>query len=101
VDWPEDQVMLLAIALSFLAGLLAGNGIPHFVRGITKESYPMVFGSTPVPNLIAGWLSLVLAVVVTYVGRLTEFPIASTVGAAIGLLCIGLYHAGPGALGKK
>jgi hypothetical protein len=32
--------MWQAIVFSFLGGLLAANGFPHFTRGITKKRYP-------------------------------------------------------------
>jgi len=32
--------MIQAIALTFLAGLMGTNGIPHFVQGITAREYP-------------------------------------------------------------
>lgn len=32
--------MITAIIVSFVVGVWFGNGIPHFVRGITKQSYP-------------------------------------------------------------
>jgi len=50
-----------SVLLSFVAGIFFGNGIPHFVKGITKERYPSVLGNGPVPNLIGGWLSFVVA----------------------------------------
>ncbi len=93
--------MILTISLAFLAALVAGNGIPHFVKGITKEPYPMVFGNTPVPNLIVGWLSFILSAILIYLAKVADFPLAAVIAAAVGLLLIGLFHAGPGALGKK
>jgi hypothetical protein len=87
--------------LGFLAGVLLGNGIPHFVKGITKESYPSVLGNSPVPNLIGGWLSFVVAGVVVRWIDLAEFRDASLIGGGLGLLAIGLFHASIGAFGRK
>ena len=36
-------------------GILGGNAVPHFVKGIAKEHYPCVLGNGLVPNFIAGW----------------------------------------------
>ena len=93
--------MIVTISLVFLAALVAGNGIPHFVKGITRESYPMVFSNKPVPNLIVGWLSFIIASVLVYFGKVSHYPLAAAIAAAVGLLLIGLFHAGPGAFGKK
>jgi hypothetical protein len=89
-----------SILLGFLAGVLLGNGIPHFVKGITKEQYPTVFGPGPVPNLIAGWVSLVI---VGALVRWNGWPAddATWISTALGLLTIGLFHAGPGAFGRE
>jgi hypothetical protein len=93
--------MLQSALLSFLAGVLFGNGVPHFVRGITKQNYPCMLGNGPVPNLIAGWLSFVLAGVVA---RWIDFGAQRDVAlmaASLGVLAIGLFHAGIGAFGRK
>jgi hypothetical protein len=42
---------------------MGGNAISHFVKGLTKENYPTVFGNSPVPNLLAGWAGLVVTAV--------------------------------------
>ena len=46
--------MWQTILLSLLAGAMSANATPHFVKGITKEPYPNVFGGSPVSNLVAG-----------------------------------------------
>ena len=52
--------MWQTILLNLLAGAVSANAIPHFIKGITKETYPNVFGGSPVSNLIAGWAGLVV-----------------------------------------
>jgi hypothetical protein len=49
--------------LSFIAGLFAANGIPHFINGITGKSHSTPFGnsSSPVVNVIWGWLNFAAA----------------------------------------
>jgi hypothetical protein len=47
--------MWQTILLSLLAGAMGANSTPHLVKGITKETYPNVFGGSPVSNLVAGW----------------------------------------------
>ena len=41
-------------ALALLGGVIAGNGLPHFLRGITRHRYPCAFGNGPIPNFVAG-----------------------------------------------
>jgi hypothetical protein len=53
--------MWQAIVFSFLGGLLAANGFPHFTRGITKKRYPCGLGNGPIPNFVAGWAAFVIA----------------------------------------
>ncbi|HLO16031.1 MAG TPA: hypothetical protein VK206_14460 [Anaerolineales bacterium] len=93
--------MFATIALSFLAGVVGGNAFPHFVKGITREAYPNVFGGSPVSNLAAGWVGLILAFVIASFVDIKSYPFISAAAAALGTLLIGLFHAGPGAFGRK
>ncbi|WP_035700794.1 hypothetical protein [Glycomyces tenuis] len=85
--------MFQAIALGLLAGLFLANGVPHFFRGIVNERYPMVFGSGPVPNLIAGWGSFVIGVLLLAAADLGAEPVAGGAALALGVLLMGLFHA--------
>jgi hypothetical protein len=87
--------------LGFLAGVLGANGVPHFVRGITKESYPCLLGNSPIPNLIGGWGSFVLAAFVLYWTDVGKYPLTSMVSGALGVLLMGLFHAAGGAVGRR
>jgi len=93
--------MWQTITLSFLGGLVAGNALPHFIRGITKRPYPNVMGNGPLPNLISGWLGLVLGAGLLWRSDIPAHPAAAFAASATGLLLIGLFHAGPGAFGRK
>jgi hypothetical protein len=93
--------VILTLVLAFVGGLLAGNAIPHFIRGITKQRYPNVWGGGPIPNVVAGWGGLVLAAIAlhtAFAGRAPLWPFCAT---AVGVLLIGLFHAGPGAFGRR
>src|SRR5262249_57953086 len=92
--------MLQTVVLALVAGLFAGNGIPHFVRGITKQRYPMVFGNSAIPNLVAGWLSLVVGAALGYAANFNSHPVPGFIAFAVGVLAIGLFYAGPGAFGQ-
>jgi hypothetical protein len=87
--------------LGFLAGVLGANGVPHFVRGITKESYPNLLGNSPVPNLVGGWAMLVLAAFLARRANLQRYPTLAGASVALGVLLMGLFHAGPGAFGRE
>jgi hypothetical protein len=93
--------MWQTITLSLLGGVTAGNAFPHFVRGITKRRYPNVTGNGPVPNLVAGWAGLVLAALLFHWAHVGRHPAWSFGVAALGVLLIGLFHAGPGAFGRR
>lgn len=89
------------ILLGLLGGLLAGNALPHFVRGITRRDYPCAFGNGPIPNLVAGWSGFVLAALVLWWADLPAHPVAAFASVSAGVLLIGLFHAGPGAFGRR
>jgi hypothetical protein len=42
--------MWLSLILGFFASVFGTKGVPHFVTGIIKESYPCVLGNSPVPS---------------------------------------------------
>ena len=92
--------MITTIILSFLAGVWFGNGIPHFMRGITKQNYPSMLGNEPIPNLIAGWIAISTTPLWLYWSNAASYPMAAWIAGALGVLAIGLFHAGPGAFGK-
>ncbi|GII33810.1 hypothetical protein [Planotetraspora mira] len=89
------------IILSFLGGVMGGNALPHFVRGITRERYPNMTGNGPVTNFISGWAGLVLAVLLVCWAHADRHPVWAFGSAAFGVLLIGLFHAGPGAFGRR
>jgi ABC-type glycerol-3-phosphate transport system permease component len=92
--------MWLTIVLSFLTGVLGANSLPHFVKGITKETYPTAFGSSPVVNLMAGWSGFILTALCAYAAHFGRHPFWGFVFAAIGVLLMGLFHARIGAFGR-
>jgi hypothetical protein len=71
------------------------------VKGIMKESYPCAFGNSPVPNLVAGWGSFIIAVSLSYWVNVEQYHIISLISGALGVLIIGLFHAWHGAFGRK
>lgn len=65
-----------------------------------QEAVPSGLGNGPVVNVIAGWAGLVLAALLLYWSHGSRHPAWSFAFAALGVLLIGLFHAGPGAFGR-
>jgi hypothetical protein len=97
----RQRQMLGTIILCFIAGVWFGNGIPHFVKGVTKEDYPCGLGNGPVPNFLAGWLAIATTPLFLYLGHASSHPLAAWITAALGVVPIGLFHSWHGAFGKK
>lgn len=93
--------MTKAIIFGFLIGICSGNALPHFIKGITKENYPCLWGNSPISNLIAGWLFINITSILIFFGNCKAHPEVEFFSCSIGLLLIGLFHAGPGAFGRK
>lgn len=93
--------MASTIALCFIAGVLAANATPHFVKGITKEPFPTPFSPAPLPNLIGGWARYVLAALLLMWANAGRHPLAALIAGALGVLLMGIFHAHIGAFGKK
>jgi hypothetical protein len=85
--------MWQTILLSLLAGAMSANATPHFVKGITKEPYPNVFGGSPVSNLVAGWSGFVLAASLSSWAHADRHPVWAFASGALGVLLMGLFHA--------
>lgn len=88
------------IVLGFVGGLLAGNAFPHFTRGITKRDYPSALGNGPVANFLGGWVLFVLAGLCLWWADLPSHPGPAFASVSVGVLLIGLFHAGPSAFGR-
>jgi hypothetical protein len=89
--------MTLAIVLSFLAGLMGANGIPHFVLGITAREYPNLTGNSPVRNAVGGVGAFVIAGLLAFWAHVSEHPPAAAVAAVVGVLLMSVFHARGGA----
>jgi hypothetical protein len=92
--------MIHALVLGFVGGVLAANGVPHFVKGITKERFPTPLGGSPMVNLIGGWVMLVGGGVCLGFADLGEYPLGWA-AVAVGSLGMGLFHASIGAFGRR
>lgn len=93
--------MWQTIILGFLGGVFVGNAVPHFIRGITKRNYPCALGNGPIPNFLAGWSGLIIGGLLLWWADLGRYVALSFGSIAVGVLLIGLFHAGPGAFGRR
>lgn len=93
--------MWQTIALTFLAGVFAANATPHFVRGITKQHFPTIFGSGPLVNVVVGWAGFVIAALLFVASRAEAHPRPAFVAASLGVLAMAVFHAWIGAFGKR
>lgn len=93
--------MWQTVVLSFLAGAMGGNALPHFIKGITREQYPTVMGSAPIANLIGGWVGLLIAGGLLAAAHPDRYALGAWAAGALGVLLSGLLHAGPGAFGRR
>lgn len=97
-------MLVLLIILSFLAGLLICNAVPHLAAGLRGEAFPTPFAkprgvglSTPLVNVIWGWFNLFLGLAI--MPHLVLFspvmPLFNTLwlSFAIGFLLSGVYLA--------
>lgn len=93
---------LLLIILSFCAGLLICNAVPHLATGLRGEPLPLLFArprpgamTWPQLNVLWGWLNLFagLAILPRFVLLSPVMPLFNTawVSFALGFLLAGLY----------
>lgn len=93
--------MWQTFALTFLAGVFAANATPHFVRGITKQHFPSIFGSGPLINVVVGWTGFVIAGLLFVASRAAAHPRIAFVATALGVLVMAVFHAWIGAFGTR
>ena len=80
---------------SFLAGLFASNGSPHFIKGVMGQKHQTPFGkpSSAVVNVCWGWINLVAAAIFLYFGNVRANEYKSFELFAVGALLMSLFSA--------
>jgi len=80
---------------SFLAGMFASNGAPHFIKGVIGQKHQTPFGksSSAVVNVCWGWINFVVATIFLYFGHVGAYEYRAFVLFAIGALLMGLFSA--------
>jgi hydrogenase-4 membrane subunit HyfE len=95
---------LILIILSFLAGVLICNAVPHLAAGLRGESFPTPFASPPgaglsppLVNVLWGWLNLFIGLAIlphlVILSPVTPFLNSAWLAFALGFLLCGLFLA--------
>lgn len=81
----------------FFAGVFLTNTIPHFVHGISGDSFPSPFAdppgkglSSPLINVMWGLLNLVIGYILARVGRITRMNIPGLIVFFAGIALISI-----------
>jgi len=80
---------------SFLAGLLAANGAPHFIKGVIGQKHQTPFGkaSSAVVNVCWSWINFVAAAIFLYFAHVQAHEYRAFVLFAVGVLLMSLFSA--------
>ncbi len=80
---------------SFLAGLFAANGTPHFIKGVMGQKHQTPFGkpSSAVVNVCWGWINFVVAVIFFHFGHVHTHENRAFAMLAVGALLMSLLLA--------
>jgi hypothetical protein len=80
---------------SFLAGMFASNGVPHFIKGVMGQKHQTPFGkpSSATVNVLWGWINFVTASIFLYFGHVGVHGYRAFALFAIGALLMGLFSA--------
>ena len=87
--------------LMFVVGYFGANGVPHFVKGITRSPHAMIFTNRPIPNLLAGSGALVVMGLLWLVAQPESDLVPAFFGCAVGVLLIGICGPGPAHSGAR
>jgi hypothetical protein len=79
---------------SFLAGLLAANGVPHFIKGGLGQKHQTPFGkpSSAVVNVYWGWFNFVVAAIFLHFGHVRAHEYRAFVLLAVAALLMTLLN---------
>lgn len=81
--------------LSILSGILAVNGLPHFIKGVFGERHQTPFGkgSSALVNIIWGWVNFMVAAVLIHYAHPRAHLYRAFVCFSVGGLVMALGHA--------
>jgi hypothetical protein len=84
--------MFQTIALSFLAGLMGTNALPHLIKGLVGEEFPNVLGNSPLRNALAGVTGILLKTLFALWADMPDHPWAAAISVAIGAYAMAVFH---------
>ena len=79
---------------SFLAGLFAANGVPHFIKGGLGKKHQTPFGksSSAVVNVCWGWVNFIVAVICLHFAHVYAHEYRAFALLAVGALIMTLFN---------
>jgi hypothetical protein len=87
--------MLHLYVFCVIAGIIAVNGVPHFIKGVLGKSHTTPFGksSNAVVNVAWGWLNFVAAALLVYYSHFHGHLLRAFAAIAVGALLMSLVLA--------
>jgi hypothetical protein len=87
--------MVALFIYSFLAGLFAAMGVPHFIKGITGQPHQTPFGtpSSAIINVLWGWVNFVVAIILLHFAHSRAHEVRAGSMFALGVLVMALLLA--------
>jgi hypothetical protein len=83
--------MTSALIIGFIIGILAADGVLHFIEGAKGMKMP-VFGKFQ-PSIVAvvwGWFLMAVSVVLWYTAPTSTYPQEAVLALLVGVLVIGI-----------
>jgi hypothetical protein len=80
---------------SFIAGLFAANGVPHFIKGGMGQKHQTPFGksSSAIVNVCWGWFNFIVAAIFLHFAHVWAHEYRAVVLFAVGVLIMSLFNA--------
>jgi hypothetical protein len=87
-----EGIMFQTITLSFLAGLMGTNALPHLIKGLVGEEFPNLLGNSPLRNALAGVTGLLLTALFALWADMPGHPWTAAVSITIGTYVMAVFH---------
>jgi hypothetical protein len=84
--------MFQTVALSFLAGLMGTNALPHLIKGLAGEEFPNVLGNSPLRNALAGVTGILLTALFAVWADIPSHPWTAALSITFGAYLMAVFH---------